>query len=541
MKLTRIAISNSSRMADIDIEVRDHLVVVGSNAVGKSTVLRLLDLLLGASWSQLFASLDQAQLRDPASPLVVEARLEGLDDDDKAHFAAKAEVGTGPATGETWLTMRLVAGVSTIDSDRLEITRSFVKPLVEDAPVTRDDLARLGWAYLQATRSPDRELGAGRASAVRTLLQAVALSEPESSSIDEALATLTAALTASQALSRLREDLARELTSVYPSAVSKDDIVVDLPTSTAAEPLGDVDIQMVRAGVKSPLTAQSDGLRSLAVIAVQLLATRTARMLAIDEPEIHLHMRGQANLARLLATAPGQRVVATHAPAVLAEFQPPQTLALASDGARQLTGPVFAGNPKNLQHWWVDSALEPLTADRLILVEGISDRILVRTVARHLKIDLDRLGISVVAVHGAGGFKAAIELFGPSGFGIPTFGLVDENEASIPADALNIGVADLASNGFVTCVADLEEEYVAAIGVSGVVQMLTGSGLFTEAGLVHATGAADVASITPERLREKVLKKNKVEAATALGEQMALAQANALTKAVNLVQSAAAP
>ena len=78
MRIARIAISNHDRVADLDIEIREHAVFVGPNAVGKSTVLRLLDCALGASSSHLAAALDPGQLRDDTKPMVIEVRLEDL-------------------------------------------------------------------------------------------------------------------------------------------------------------------------------------------------------------------------------------------------------------------------------------------------------------------------------------------------------------------------------------------------------------------------------------------------------------------------------
>ena len=57
MRLTRFKVENHRRLADLDIEVRDHLVLVGANDVGKSSLLRCLDLLLGASTAQLYSCL----------------------------------------------------------------------------------------------------------------------------------------------------------------------------------------------------------------------------------------------------------------------------------------------------------------------------------------------------------------------------------------------------------------------------------------------------------------------------------------------------
>jgi putative ATP-dependent endonuclease of OLD family len=540
MRIARVAISNHDRVADFDVEVREHAVFVGPNAVGKSTVLRLLDCALGASWSHLAAVLDPSQLRDETKPMVVEVRLGGLDADDQAHFADKVEVGTGSSSGSFWLTIRLSASISSADPERLDIRRSFVKPKVDDAPVNRDDLRQVGWAFLPASRSPDRELGTGRASAVRSLLRAVSLDAGEAKAIENSVAALSTALEASPSLASVRENLARELTGLFPEAIDKADIAIDLPSSATDEPLGDVDVQLDRGGRRAPLSAQSDGLRSLSVIAVQLLARRSARILAIDEPEIHLHPRGQANLGRLLASAPGQRLVATHAPAVLARFNPAHAVAVTAGGACQLSGTAFVGDPKRYHHWWVASALEPLTADRIVFVEGIADRIIVCAVADLLGHELDRCGVSVVPLNGAGNFRPAIRLFGPAGFRIRLLGLVDQNEEAIPADALGVAVADLASNDVLTCHADLEEECATSLGVSDTIALLTGSGLFTEVGILSSTAAATVEALSVTDLTA-FLRKNKVEAAAALAEGMNAAHAAKLTTVKNLVERAVSP
>lgn len=540
MRISRLSILNHTRVADLNVEVREHAVFVGPNAVGKSTVLRLVDCVLGASWSQLMTALGPDQLRDATAPLVVEVRVEELDADDIAHFADKAQVGTGTAAGSTWLTIRLVASVSSADPEKLDVSRSFIKPLVDDLALSRDDFRQIGWAFLPASRSPDRELGAGRASAVRSLLREVSLETGEAATIRDALASLTAELKSSPSLGSLREGLAEQLSRLFPTPVHKDDLAVDLPSTTESDPLGDVYVQMESGGRRVPLSAQSDGLRSLAVIAVQLLARRTARILAIDEPEIHLHPRGQANLGGLLASAPGQRLVATHAPAVLARFAPGHAIALTAVGARQLPTTSFVGDPKRAQHWWVDSALDPLTTNRIVFVEGISDRIIVHAVARLLGADFDRCSVTVVSLNGAGNFRPAIQLFGPAGFGIRILGLVDQNEEAIPADALGVGPADLPNHDILTCHKDLEEECANALGVVETTKLLTDSGRFTESAILTSTGAPSVSAVSVADLAT-FLRKNKVESAAALGEGMTVIQAAQLATVKDLVQRAVAP
>ena len=76
MRLTSVAIRNHTRVADMHIEVRRHLVLVGTNDSGKTSILRCLDLLLGATQGALYTSITADDVRDRARPFVVEAQLE---------------------------------------------------------------------------------------------------------------------------------------------------------------------------------------------------------------------------------------------------------------------------------------------------------------------------------------------------------------------------------------------------------------------------------------------------------------------------------
>lgn len=540
MRIAAVTISNHRRVTDLSIDVRSHLVLVGPNAVGKSTILRLIDAAIGANWSSLFASIEPRQFRDPSKPLEVEVKLTDLAPDDMAHFADKVQVAVGPAAPDVWLTARLTAVVSALDPERVEMTRSFVKPQVDDSAMTRDDIRQIGWSYLPASRSPDRELGSGRMSAVRSMLRSLNLQVAEGEAIAESLRLLDEALLASTSLGDLRENLAQQLSGLYPDPVAKGDLHISLPASTLDDPLADLDVQLERDGAQAPLAAQSDGLRSMAVVALQLLTADAARVMAIDEPEIHLHPRAQANLAGMLAEAPGQRIVATHAPAILSQFLPEHAVAVTSSGCRQLPIAAFAGDPKRLQHWWVESALEPLTAERVVFVEGISDRILLGAVARLLGHDFDRCGVSVVSLGGAGNFKPAIQLFGPSGFGLRILGLVDHAEAGYPATALGIAPGDLQQHDVLVSTPDLEAEVVSSLGVASTVALLVGSGLFAEDGILQATGAATSAAL-PSADLAAYLRKNKVEAATALDEGLTAPQAASLAGLADLAARAVAP
>ena len=82
MYLKKVSVKNYSRLADLDIDIRGHAVIVGANDVGKTSLLRILHMLLGASTAQIFQSLTPGDLRDPDKTLEVEVLLAGLGPDE---------------------------------------------------------------------------------------------------------------------------------------------------------------------------------------------------------------------------------------------------------------------------------------------------------------------------------------------------------------------------------------------------------------------------------------------------------------------------
>src|SRR4051812_5410485 len=146
MHVTGLKVQNYARLVDLDIEVRSHLVLVGPNDVGKSSLLRCLDLLLGASTAQLYATLVPEDVRDADQPLVIEADLEGFAPDQEALFPDEITVEAG--TGRKSLTLKLAASFDTNQTLTVERT---APDGGTGRQLSREQLAGLGWQMLSAT------------------------------------------------------------------------------------------------------------------------------------------------------------------------------------------------------------------------------------------------------------------------------------------------------------------------------------------------------------------------------------------------------
>jgi len=121
--------------------------------------------------------------------------------------------------------------------------------------------------------------------------------------------------------------------------------------------------------------------------------------------------------------------------------------------------------------------------DNVVVVEGMSDRVALETLAERRGVELERAGISVVAIGGAQAIGSFVERFGPRGLGLRLAGLCDAGEERHFRRALeHAGLGspltrkELERHGFFVCDADLEDELIRALGTSTVEDVVEAQG-----------------------------------------------------------------
>jgi putative ATP-dependent endonuclease of the OLD family len=535
MRLTGVRVSNHSRLTDLEIRVRQHMVLVGPNDVGKSSVLRCLDLLLGASTAQLYQRLTPDDFREPEQPLIVEADLADLTAIDEALFPD--EISVDALTGDTSLTLQLRAMVDAAAT--LDISRTAPAGRT-GRQISREQLEGIGWRLLGAM-AMSRDLREDRRSALDDILQAIDLGA-ELADFDALARQFQERLHSSSVLDGLRGDLAGQLSKALPQRVDKDDLVFIPGAAAENDVLSDVRLQVKKDGASRNLVAQSDGIRALYAMALYDLVSVGANMVGIDEPEIHLHPTSQRSLAKLLQSGGNQKVIATHSSDIVGAFPPEYIVAVRAGGVVVQPADGFLSDDERMSvRWWVRDKLEPLTARRVIAVEGISDRIVLERASDVTDRNLDRLGISVVETTGAGDMGAIIKLFGKSGFDIPMSLLIDKDATKETADKLGVPESDLEQHSTWVSDPDLEAEYVAALGAQTVWEALSASQLFTSnelasAGLAGTPSAADVAAFCRRKN-----KNTKVRAAMVVAQLLDDVSARAIKSVNNLLDEVADP
>ena len=469
MRLTRVKVENHSRLQDLELEVRQHMVLIGPNDVGKSSLLRCLDLLLGASTGQLYNQITPEDLRESGRPFVVEADLCEFSNTEQILFPDEITVDPN-GEKEQMLTIRLEASFD--DNETLSIARTAPNKNT-GRQISRNQLQGIGWTLLNANDRA-RNMSDDRHSLFDDVLAGVELGD-EQADFDGLIDAIRGQLQCSNVLTKLRERMSEQLSTALPERVAQNDLTF-VPGAAADNNV--LDGVRLHVNDKS-ISEQSDGKRAIYAIALYDLISTGANVVAIDEPEIHLHPSSQRSLARLLKKGRNQKIIATHSPDIVSAFDPECIVSVKAHGKVVQPAQGLLNNDQRLiLTWWVKDKLEPLTARHIIFVEGISDRIVLERVAELTGRELDRLGVTIMEVGGCKNMKHVWNLFGADGFDIPTSILIDEDAVPDVPKYLNIQQDEFEQNSVWVSLKDLEDEYVQALDRNTLVSELLSSGMF---------------------------------------------------------------
>jgi putative ATP-dependent endonuclease of the OLD family len=446
--LSRVRVRNFRNLRDLEVGFSNGLnVIVGENNVGKTNLLEAIRAALGpASFvGDPLRLVKEDRHRSvegvyATAPIAVDLWFDDLSADEQAECLEILDYDAAtPAKSKASIHFEWSWDEK---ANRWHARRWGGDRPKAEAPVPEEVLQSIPLTLLGALRDALVALSPGRMSRLGQLLRAVATPD-EQKSIETILEEANARLETDPLITGVESKIGSALKQASGPRLGQEAVV------RATEPNFDRIVNNLRlvlrergssANVLSELRSNGLGFNNLLYIATvlaELDASKEATLplLLVEEPEAHLHPQLQTLLADHLArggvpagdkASRVQTIVTTHSPTVAAHVQPevirvlhrnqrdePRCAAIGACG-------LAPDEAKKLRRMLDVTKATMLFARSVVLVEGISESLLLPVLARRLgdKFDLGQASVAVVPMAGVD-FATFGKLFGDKAIDIP--------------------------------------------------------------------------------------------------------------------------
>ena len=441
MFLSRIRISNFRNFHELDVSLGPTTVVVGENNVGKSNLLLALRLVLDPRIADSTRQLRQEDfwdgLADPIknkTSIEIAVEFQDFQADKNILTVLQPFLVPGPVSDTARLTYMFRPRVP-LPKGR-EVTEEDYEFLVfggrdEKNRVSHDVRRWIPLEVLPALRDAESDLSAWRQSPLRPLIERLQLPAATLESVANAIDQATQQLLAEKDVSDLTADIQNRLSIMVGSTLTIDPSLGF--ASTVPDRLSRA-LRLFGDGIhKRPVGELSLGVNNvlyLLLLSIELErkevnSERATSILAIEEPEAHLHPHLQRLVFRDFLRRESPVLLTTHSPHI-ASVSPLRSIMLlrndpggdGSKGKSVADAKLLPEQIIDLERYLDATRAEIIFARGVILVEGLSELYLLPAFADLMGNRLDEHGISVCSVHGTD-FGPYAKLLGPNGLNIP--------------------------------------------------------------------------------------------------------------------------
>ena len=420
MRITQVSIRNFRGIKSLDLDLGPVAVLIGENNSGKTSVLDALKLCLrdlGPRRRAVFNALDH-HLPDgqtepsSADPIEIEVafsdgpddewddgligrlnrvRILQMDGDGRNHVRLRVTSRYDRSTGE------FVHDSEFLDPEGEKLSRVPPRAIT----VLHEEIR---YFYLRALRDVARHFDAS-GPFWRPFLTASELSADRKAEIEEKLRGVNELVVSSHdSFEKVQAGL-RQVQAVVPLATGEA-VSIEAVPGRMFDMLAKAQVQLgTTTGAKIPLSRHGEGTQSLAVLMLfsAFLDSQSdgAAVLALEEPEAHLHPSATRLLWELVRGFGGQKLISTHSGELLAETDVCELRRLARTpngikAFRVSPGLLSPEETRKFNYHIRRARGELLFARCWLLVEGETETWVYPAAARALGMNLHRQGVRVV-------------------------------------------------------------------------------------------------------------------------------------------------
>ena len=406
MKIQKIHIKGLRNFEDEVITFQDKTLIIGANDVGKTNLIFALRLLFDRSISDRDLELSDSDYNAYSGASSLEITVTISDITEECLLSAFAgHIKDGQVliryTNSKADTYHLYIGFS--EDTLLEISsRQYLRRLnMQCVDTNRDLFSFLGRERVQLLRIAKESLSEA----------ALAEDDQHAADIQAKLNDINTQVSSMHYISSALDRVNQELSKL--SSHNEDQVVRFVAGESDVGKLLDK-LTLAYAAAEQPLVLGGDGRNNQIFLATWIAKQNLQKSIdhvtfyAVEEPEAHLHPHQQRKLSEYLQQHFSDQVfITTHSPYIATRFDPRSIVRLYTEkkvthascgGCSALLSKVFSEFGYRLNAL----SAEVFFADGVFLVEGPSEVLFYKALAKELQIDLDRMNITILSVDGIG-------------------------------------------------------------------------------------------------------------------------------------------
>jgi putative ATP-dependent endonuclease of OLD family len=450
MKLYKIEIRNFRGIKLLDLIIGDTTVIIGENNTCKTSILEALRFALSVVRSQRGCSFEPFDFylpessSDPSTSEPISIRLTFDVNNEKLikNFTRAKITQVIAQSGESKTRVIFKVGAS-YNRDSQEFVQNWEFQNIEGQAIVLDDKIltefrnSISYFYLGALRDAARQFDA-KGPFWRPFLQSAQIAPETQQKIEHQLEEINHLIINSHKDLTKVIDVLKNINDIVPTKNKDTDWVsVEAVPSRIFDILAKTQVHLnAETGAKIPLLRHGEGTQSLAVLMLfkaYLLSQKNGSplIIALEEPEAHLHPSAIRSLWKIIEDLPGQKIISTHSGDILSEV-PSDSIVRLNKNQGMITAhklkeaKIDQDDLRKFNYKIKNDRGSLLFARCWILGEGQTESTIIPAAAKILGYDFEQLGIRVVGFQEGLSIKTAISV--ADAFGIRWVVLTDNDD-----------------------------------------------------------------------------------------------------------------